>query len=467
MIRVEDLWFRYHHQESPALNGISLEIPEGGVILVSGPTGCGKSTLGLALTGAIPQIIKGDLKGRISVGTLNPTVVSLRHMVRHIGLLLQNVESQMVTDRVEDEVAFGLENLAMAPREMPQRIFQALQKVRAEHLQNRGLVSLSAGERQRVMLAALLALGQQVLILDEPLAYLDRQAVSALMALVSHLGDAGHTCIILEHRRNLVLPVARTEIPLSQGKLALHPVQELDLSPLAVDSKRGEPALTFDRVTFGWNRSTTLFQDLSMEITTGQSLVVLGDNGAGKTSLLKLAMGILSPLSGRIWVENLARNALTFKKSAQNTALVLQNPAHQLRLPTVQQEVTWATASPELAVREIEALGLRGLEERHPHSLSSGQKRRVTLAAALARRPRLLLLDEPTVGQDDANLKIVLSRLGDFVQEGGALVTATHDFRAAHFLGQIILLIEQGRSVQGSRDLTADYFQTPVTNRLS
>jgi len=184
----------------------------------------------------------------------------------------------------------------------------------------------------------------------------------------------------------------------------------------------------------------------------------LGDNGAGKTKLLKLTLGLLNPQAGRILVNGASASGGKTRKIARTAALVLQNPDHQVRLPTVYQEVSWGAAGREAAAREIQALGLAGLEEPHPHFLSSAQKRRVTLAAALARRPRLLLLDEPTVGQDDANLAILLRRLGDFVMEGGALLTATHDVRAARCFGQMVLAREKGRAVQGRRDLVEEFF---------
>ncbi len=458
MIRCEEVRFRYPHQEQGALNGLTMAIPEGGVTLVSGPTGCGKSTLGLALAGAIPQVIKGRLSGRITVGEISPTDLPLRQTARRVGLLLQNVESQMVTDRVEDEVAFGLENLAVDPRDMPPRIEQSLAAVQAEHLRGRLLASLSAGERQRVMLAAMLSLGQQVLIFDEPLAYLDRRAAAAFLDLAVRLGRQGKTCLIMEHRRQMILPVAHREVRLDKGRISEQPPAEVAAPPLPDSRGGGKPALAWEGLSFGWPGEAPLFQDLCGELRPGQSLVLLGDNGAGKTTLLKLTLGLLNPQAGRILVNGAPASSGKTRKIARTAALVLQNPDHQVRLPTVYQEVSWGAADPEATAREIQALGLAGLEERHPHSLSSGQKRRVTLAAALARRPRLLLLDEPTVGQDDANLAILLRRLGDFVMEGGALLTATHDVRAARCLGQMVLALEKGRAVQGRREMVEEFF---------
>ncbi len=458
MISIKDLRFRYHHQKNEALAGLSLEVPEGGIVLVSGPTGCGKSTLGLILAGAIPHAVKGRLSGSITVGELNPAVYPLRQTARRVGLLLQNVECQIVADRVEDEVAFGLENLAIDPQKMPPIIAHALRTVQAEHLKGRLLTSLSAGERQRVMLAAMLGLGQRVLILDEPLAYLDRHAAAGLIDLVSALGRQGKTVIILEHRRHPVMPVVEKEICLCQGKLAEQPVPEAILPTMASARRNGEPMLAGEGIAFGWNQTESVFQNLSFEIRSGESHVLLGDNGAGKTTLLKLAVGLLPLGSGRLWAAGLKVSGAATRKLAKSAALVLQNPDHQLRLPSVFQEVSWGAASPQATAREIQALGLTGLEDRHPHSLSSGQKRRVTIAAALARQPKLLLLDEPTVGQDDANLEIMLRRLGEFVQDGGAVLTATHDVRAARFLGQQVLLLKKGRTILGGSEMVEIFF---------
>ena len=457
VIQTRGLGFRYPGQEEPALAEVDLALAPGAV-LVSGPTGSGKSTLGLILAGAIPHLVPGELTGRVEVAGLEPPRVPLRRLARRVGLLLQNVDLQMVTDRVEDEVAFGLENLAVPPGDMSRRVREALQRVGAAGLAGRTLLSLSAGERQRVMLAALLALGQEVLVLDEPLAYLDRQGSAALREILSSLTRSGTTCLILEHRRHLLAPVVTAEVYLSQGRRVPQPVACVLPPPLPAAAPGGPPLLSLTGVGFGWPRHPPLFRGLSLEIYPGRSLVLLGDNGAGKTTLLKLVAGLLAPGEGTVSGPEGSGRRRRRNSGGQEVALVLQNPAHQLRLPTVAQEVAWAAAGPEAAAAEMAALGLAGLEGRHPHSLSSGQKRRVTLAAALARRPRVLLLDEPTVGQDDASLARMLGRLQEFVRQGGALVTATHDVRAARVLAQEVLLLHHGRGVSGGPELVTEYF---------
>ncbi len=458
MIILEHLSCRYPHQPEEALRDLSLKLSGPGIYLVSGPTGCGKSTLGLILAGAIPQVIRATLTGTVQVAGLEPTTQPLRQVARQVGLLLQNVDSQIVTDRVEDEIAFGLENLAIPPAAMPAKLLAALQQVQAAHLRHRRLDTLSAGERQRVMLAALLVLGQRLLILDEPLAYLDRGATAGLLHLLSQLASQGITCLILEHRRSLVLPLARREICLAAGRLLPAPPEPPALPPPLPRPTTSAPRVRLSQVSFAWPGTPACLNGVSAAIGAGQSLVLLGDNGAGKTTLLKLIAGLYPPQAGTIELLGCPQGKKG-RRADNRLALVLQHPAHQLHLPTVGQEVAWAAASPAAAAREIAALGLTGLEDRHPHSLSSGQQRRLTVAAALAREPQVLLLDEPTVGQDDANLTILLQRLAAYVQDGGTLITATHDSRAATFLGQHCLLLNGSRALQGGPELASTFFQ--------
>lgn len=458
VIRVRNLGCRYPHQEEPALVDLDLHLGPG-AYLISGATGSGKSTLGLILAGAIPHLIRGELTGTVEVAGMHPAQVPVRQLARRVGLLLQNVESQMFTDRVADEVAFGLENLALPPREIIRRLEEELARVGAEGLRDRRLATLSAGERQRVMLAALLALGQEVLILDEPLAYLDRAAAQALLDVVARLSARGTTCLLLEHRREAVRPVIGEEVCLHRGRRVPRlPAAPLP-PPLPGDAPHGEVVLSLNQVSFGWQQGRPLFRELSLEARAGHSLVLLGDNGAGKTTLLRLAVGLLSAEAGEVLLLGRPLRRRRPGPLPREAALVLQNPHHQLRLPTVWEEVAWGAVNAEVAAAEMAALGLHGLESRHPQALSSGQKRRLTLAAALARRPRVLLLDEPTVGQDDGSLALMLSRLKDFVTQGGALITATHDRRAARVLAQSVLLLDHGRTLTGGPELVSAFFE--------
>ena len=459
MIHLDQISFQYAGPGTEALSGLDLDLPAGGITLISGATGCGKTTLGLMLAGAIPHLIPGRLTGKISVNGLDPTTRPVRETARKVGLLTQNVELQIFTDRVEDEIAFGLENFGLPAQLMPGLVDGALDDLKVGHLRDRSLPTLSAGECQRVMIAALLCLGQPMLILDEPLAFLDRTSSLNLLSLLAELAGAGRTVLLFEHRRDLVMALAESELCLKDGRLVECPACLNEFPRIEKTSPSGLPCLIFDRASFQYEGAgEPLFQDVSLDVRSGESVVLLGENGSGKTTLLKLAMGLLRPTAGRIVNSGLKVGEASPRVLSRRAAYIFQNPDHQLYLSTVEEEVAWQAESPGRAVLEIKALGLLGLEKRHPRSLSMGQKRRLTLAAALARGPGLLLLDEPSVGQDDLSLALIFKRLEKFCADGGAVLSASHDIRACRTLAHRVIVLDNQTVRSGSGDLVEDFF---------
>ncbi|MGQ9671133.1 MAG: ABC transporter ATP-binding protein [Desulfosoma sp.] len=448
MIRVSGLSFRYADQSFNALSGVEFDIREGDMVLVSGPTGCGKSTLGLILCRAIPTIFSGHLSGSVWLNNKSVSGLSVQEVARDLGFLLQNVEYQTFTEKVSDEIAFGLENFCVPPERIDAKIEEALHLVKGQHLLNRRLATLSAGERQRVMLAAMLVLDQQVLVLDEPLAYLDLQAQQRFVTLMGRLSKKGKTILLFEHRRDAVQAFAQREIYLNGGRVQSEPSIQRNFEGIS-NYPAHNTVLAFDNVSFAWRSDKKpLFEGISFDVKQHESVVLLGDNGSGKTTLMNLAMGLVKPCRGRILNcgHDVGRSPVS--KIARETAFIFQRPDHQLYLPYVLDEIRSQSVDANAARCELEAMGLEGLEKRHPRSLSMGQKRRLTLAAALARRPKLMLLDEPSVGQDDDSLAMIIRRLDGFLRDGGALLTATHDVRVARALAHRIVEFNNGGIVQ-------------------
>lgn len=445
MITVNALTVQYPGQNCDALAEMTFAARPGERILISGATGCGKSTLGLALCGAIPEIVPARRSGQIQICNRSTDDLPVRENARDLGFLMQNVANQIFTDRVDEEIAFGLENFGIPAPEMDERIRQALDLVEGRHLSGRMIATLSAGERQRIALAALLAVDPKVLVLDEPLAFLDAGAAHRLLGLLERLSRAKKTVLIFEHRRDMVRPAVDREIYMADGCSMPAPSSMPDFSPIAPGTA-GAPALVFEGVDFAWpGANQPLLSHISFVIRQGESVVLTGDNGSGKTTILALAMGLLRPNAGQV----LNCGALVRKTSpgrlAKKAAILFQNPDHQLHLPHVADEAGLGSPQGETARQALTAMGLADLADRHPRSLSMGQKRRLTLAAALGRRPELMLLDEPSVGQDDRSLAMVIEQLGQHVQAGGALLTATHDRRVAKALSHRCLIIENGR----------------------
>lgn len=452
MIAVDDLYYRYPHHADETLRGVTCRFPDGSLTLVSGPTGSAKTTLAFALCGAIPHLLGGRLTGQVLIDGSVVHQQPVRESARRVGLIMQNVQWQTVMDRVDDEIAFGLENFAVPADRMNAAIDAAAERVGARHLLHRRLDTLSAGERQRVALAASLALDQPALLLDEPLAFLDRTATGQLMQVLGGLRDRGRTVVVFEHRWGEVSPRADRHLTLSEGRVHDGRCQAMEFSGCLVGQPPGPCRLVFEDVACDLP-DRRLFHGVSFEVRGGRSAVLLGDNGSGKTTLLRLAMGLMRASAGRITTCGQPAGGTPTRRLAARAALVLQHPDQQLFLRTVEQEVQWTAADPAAAAREIAAFRLDPLRQRHPQSMSMGQKRRLTVAAALARRPDLLMLDEPTVGQDDQSLSWMIDRLIQYVHEGGALLTATHDARVARALGQDVIVLHGGTSRCGGPDV--------------
>ncbi len=461
MIRVSGLSFGYAGQSFNALSDMGFDIRTREMVLLSGPTGCGKSTLGLILCSAIPNLIPGALSGCVRVNGKSIDGMPVRETARYLGFLLQNVEHQTFTERVSDEIAFGLENFRVPADRMDTKIKEALHLVNGGHLLNRRLATLSAGERQRVMLAAMLAMDQNVLVLDEPLAYLDLKAQHHFIALMSRLSQKGKTILVFEHRRDAVQAAAQREIYMKGGRIRSKPSVQRNFTGISGYPAKNT-ALAFDDVSFVWrNDEKPLLSGISFDVKQHESVVLLGENGSGKTTLMHLAMGLAKPCHGEIFICGHKAGRSTVSKIAREAAFIFQRPDHQLYLPYVHDEVRSRAADADAVHTELAALGLQGLEKRHPRSLSMGQKRRLTLAAALARQPKLMLLDEPSVGQDDDSLAMIIRRLDRFLCDGGALLTATHDARVARALAHRVVELKRGQLAQRQAfEIRSDQEQT-------
>jgi energy-coupling factor transport system ATP-binding protein len=439
MIEASALSYRYPERPDQALDDLQLQIPEGSLTLMSGGTGSGKSTFALACVGAVPRYTGGQLQGELLLAGSPVKGRPVFQLASQVGLLMQNVEHQIFTDQVEDEIAFGLENVALSPSDIEDRLTAALELAGAQSLRHRALAMLSAGERQRVALAAVLALDQPIVILDEPFAYLDRLSGERLLQTLSALADRGRTVLLLEHRRDLVRARCSREIRLHRGRVTAEPINELTREPLAADAVGAEEVALEVRGLTVCRNGEDLVREGCLRLAAGQSAVLLGDNGCGKTTLFRTLMGLEPWAGGQGTLAGLPLGRASTRALVQRVRLVLQNPDHQLTQSRVVDELGKGDLS------ELAEMGLSGTEQLHPQSLSVGQKRRLTLATALSHRPRVLLLDEPTVGQDDESLALLLNRLERYVLQGGALLAATHDARVARILGGRCYVLEDRR----------------------
>jgi len=486
-LQIEDLHFRYRTREEPALRGISFQVEKGELILVAGASGCGKTTLMRCINGLIPRSYKGgELAGTIRLFGEDPTPLPLAQISQMVGTVLQDPEKQIVGSYVLNEVAFGLENLGLPRREILERVEWVLDYLGISHLRNRETFNLSGGEKQKVALAGVLAMQPEILLLDEPLASLDPVSSQEALALIRRLADEGKTVLLIEHRVEDILKARPDKaLFLSEGKqryfgdmggfLDIADYREVKLpAPLVLNQARGAreevpeppppassdgrpPLVEFDHVSFYYEPGQPVLRDVSLTIRQGDVIALLGPNGAGKTTLVKHAIGLLKPQEGTVYVEGQDTRGVSTAQVARTLGYVFQSPTHMLFAPTVREELAFGPRNLRFDEETVQAnveqamdiLNLRGLEEYPPLALSFGQQKRVTIAAVLSMQSKILVMDEPTAGQDYRNyttfMNSILALRAEREDLFAAILFITHDLDLAIGYANRVILMSEGR----------------------
>jgi energy-coupling factor transport system ATP-binding protein len=466
-LAADGVTFRYAGADRPALAGIDLRLDAGGVLLVVGPSGSGKSTLARAIAGLIPRDVPGEWRGSLRVGELEVPAARPAEVAALVGILFQDPASQLVMDRAADDVAFGLENRAWPLGAMRSRVPEALGATGLGGFERRRGTRLSGGEQQRLALAGVEAPRPSVLVLDEPTANLDPAGAAALFGRLAALRDERRTTIVLvEHRAEVAWPLADlvlaldgTGAPIDLGAPAdvlarsgsLFAREGIwlphDTAEPAAPTGLGRPdgpghdLVEVNRVRFAYGRGgEPAVRDIDLGVAAGERVALVGPNGSGKSTLLRLIAGLLRPTAGSVALDGLDPARLPASRLAHLAGFVFQDPELGFLGDTVAEEIALGLGSSEaLAAAEVlDRLGLP-LERfggRNPYRLSGGEQRRLSVATALARRPRILLLDEPTFGQDRRGWEAIAAIVGDLVDEGTAVIAATHDERFATRVAQ-------------------------------
>jgi len=481
---VENLSFRYRDRQQLAIQDVSVSLEPGELLLVAGPSGCGKTTLARCINGLIPRSYKGELTGLIQIMGQEISDLSLARISQMIGTVLQDPERQILGTRVISEVAFGLENLAFTRPEIRERVKETMDYLGIHELSQRETHNLSGGEKQKVALAGVLAMRPGLLLLDEPLASLDPASAQETLTLLRRLVDEGMTVLIVEHRVEDVLKIKPDRVmlmmdgivtylgstdglesavdyhevklpaPLIMKMAANDPAPKDELISLIGKGEEPIPLVQFMNVSFGYESGVDVLHDINLNFHRGDVIAVLGPNGAGKTTLVKHAIGLLKPRSGQVLVEGRETGELSVAEIASTLGYVFQSPSHMLFAPSVKEELSFGPKNlghhPEDIEKEvkeaIEIVNLSGLEEKPPLALSFGQQKRVTIAAILAMRSKILVMDEPTAGQDYKNYMDFMDsilRLPNFE----AILFITHDIDMAVVYANRVLLVSEGTVV--------------------
>ncbi len=429
-IDVRDLSIRFPAGAASAVSAFSLTVAPGELVLLAGPTGCGKSSALSVLSGVIPHVVPARVSGIVRVAGGDPAHRSLTEAARRTAHLFQNVGPQLFTDRVGDEVRLPLEFGSVPCADVDAAARNALAEFGLTGMADRRVADLSSGYQQRLALAALHPGKKSVLLLDEPFAFLDPRAARGLQERLRQLRAAGLAILVAEHREALVRPIADRVVRMGERRSPL-PVRSAPPTP-------GGPCLIARDLRFSYETGPIL-DGVNLTLRRGEGRVIVGANGIGKTTLCLVLAGVLAPDAGSVRVEGRELRKLAARERAGRVALVLQNPDRQLFASSVLAE-----AGPTGASR-LRTFGLWEFRERHPRSLSYGQKRRLALARALARNPQVLIVDEPSVGQDAAHLESMFGIFQDYLGSGGALLVTSHDPRIVRSWGHGTMTLAAGR----------------------
>lgn len=436
-IRARGLGYQHATRREPAFTGVDLDVAPGERVLVTGDSGSGKSTLLAVIAGLVDDSEDGSRTGTLDVdGT--------------VGMVLQDPEAQTILSRVGDDVAFGAENLGVAPGEIWPRVEAALDAVGLDIPLDHRTAHLSGGQKQRLALAGVIAMGADILILDEPTANLDPRGRDEVIAAVDRVcRRAGATLIVVEHRPKHWAGVVDTFYRLGPGGLARIGAEELPDAPALPPARQvpaGAPSAvaTQDLLTrFGPPRT--------VRAPEGHSTVITGENGSGKTTLVQVLAGLTPPERGAVEYSETIRQGLTTPSIEWSSAhlasrigYVFQEPEHQFVTATVREEMALSGA-PQQRIDDLTArLRLDHLLDANPFTLSGGEKRRLSVATALVNAPQLLILDEPTFGQDDRTFVELVGLIRELTDEGVTVVSITHDEAFISSLGDHVEHIAAG-----------------------
>ena len=470
--------WRHAGRKNAALSGVDLDIAPGERVLVLGPSGSGKSTLMGGLAGLLGGAEEGEATGTLTVDGVAPAEARGR-----VGLLMQDPEAQVVLARVGDDVAFGMENLGVAREEIWPRVENSLEAVGLSVPLDHSTTELSGGQKQRLALASILAMGPGLLLLDEPTANLDPSGVAEVRAAVEKVVErTGATVVVVEHRVDVWASLVDRVIVVADGAIAADgPLDEVlkqqgdalrergiwlpgddvaaEVGPapeVAPASSEAAPIARVSDLTIGYDASAPVRSGIDLTIERGVSTCIVGANGAGKSTFALTLAGLLPPLEGAVEVETSDGTAgdpheWSSKQLLGRMSMVFQEPEYQFLAATVAEELAIGPRAAGMTDEEIaplvdehlEALGLTKLARANPMTLSGGEKRRLSVATALISAPELLILDEPTFGQDRGTWLGLVRLLRAALERGVTLVSITHDPAFVAAMGQRVVDLGQ------------------------
>lgn len=464
LLEVKDLCLSYEEGHNVFQN-INFKIKENTINLISGNSGDGKSSLLMCIARVIPETIEGVIRGEIVFQGENLENKDVQYISGTIAYMFQDSDSQLCTFTVADEIAFALENLMLPPESMENKIDEILSLVGIKELKHRQLNHLSGGEQQKVALASILALDPKLILMDEPTANLDPVSTKEMIKLIKALRDKmGKTILIIEHKIKEFAPIADTVIKFTRegAETLFDPIafskeyrEKFKLPKIKsnISEKVDAPVLEVKNVSFSYENKKQVLKDISFNLNKGEILAIVGHNGAGKSTLSKILMGLKKPLKGEIRVKGSDISKMSVSQLGQHMGLVFQNPEHQFIKMSVYKELSLSLelrGIKEELIKEktnsyLKKFRLYENRKDNPFTLSQGQKRRLSTATMMINGQELLILDEPTYGQDKENLIELVNLLYEVNKSGTSVLIITHDVDLVYNCCHRVVALKKGK----------------------
>ena len=497
-----DVSFTYEGAEALAIENIDLKVRPGEIVLLTGPSGAGKTTLCSCLNGLIPHFHTGTLKGQVLVQGRDTRKTRVGVLSSLVGLVFQDPESQLISPTVADEIAFGPENLAVPRDEIVERVQEGLRIARLQGFEGREPHNLSGGEQQACAIAAIFAMYPEIYVMDEPTSNLDPLGTQHVLSMIVKVAkERGKTLLIAEHKLEEVLPLVDRVVIMDRGQIvrddtvegtlshgdiahvfAMPPLVRLaerlqldaqpltaeqfytaltekhrlngltlnmDECPTAEEKEPGEPVIEIRGLCHSYEGADAALNGVDLTIHRGELVSILGRNGSGKTTLVKHINGLLKPDEGSVVVLGQDTTQTTTAQLAKHVGFCFQNPNHQMITFVVKDELALGPKSLGLGKEEIERRSLEALEfvgmagqmGADVMALGKGQKQRLALASVLTMKPQILIIDEPTTGQDPQMTEEIFQIIKRLNEEGTTVLVITHkfDYAAAYTKRAVIL----------------------------
>lgn len=474
MIKLTNVSYTYPHTVQPALQRIALSLEKGRCVMVTGPSGAGKTTLCLAASGILHHEYGGKKEGSIVIEGKDVTAYSsLSDLAQNVGVVFDDPEAQMIFTTVEEEILSALEYRGLSAAVIEERLSGIMKTTYLEELKDRSPHNLSGGQKQRVALAATLALGNDILILDEPTSELDEHATKRIADILKSLKEKGKTILLIEHKFSNFRDMVDTLMVLENGMITstgtpeevlkdarICGMVEPDFSTVKKNVNvpgNHEPIISVQNLVHLYGDMPAL-SGVNLTIREGEFVAIVGENGSGKTTLVKHFNQLLSPTSGDVIINGKNTRECTITALAHDIGLVFQNPDHMFFADTVREEIAYGVNN--LGIENADAVidaalhdaGLSESSSLYPRWLSRGERQRLGIACVVAMQPRVIILDEPTTGLDGYEALLVIKILKKLQENGHTIIIITHNRDIAQHCADRIVTMERGHIISDTGD---------------